>query len=207
MRSDSFVAKLVAAIALYIAAGAATADFVVFRTTLAPETPTATGSGDAVLTFDTVLHVLHFDVDWSGLNSPTTVAHIHCCLASPGTNPFIPAFGGSPTIGVAVTPGTLPGFPAGVMAGHYEALVDLDLATSFTTAFVANFGGGTIDGAISALLGAMADGRAYLNIHTQANPGGQIRGFITVPEPVTSSLVGLALVSLLVTRRRTLLRR
>ena len=36
---------------------------------------------------------------FSGLSGTTTVAHIHCCTASPGTG----------TIGVAVTPVTLPG--------------------------------------------------------------------------------------------------
>ena len=192
--------KSVAALALSVGAMSASAAVVGFETSLAPETLTATGSGDVTILYDTITHDLTIEADWFGLSSPTTVAHIHCCLASPGTNPLTPPFGGSPVVGVAVTPGTLPGFPAGVTSGHYEVTLDLDLASSFTAAFVSNFGGGTIDGARDALLAAMGNSRAYFNIHTQANPGGEIRGFI--PEPGSLALAALAIGAIGGVRRR-----
>ncbi len=47
----------------------------------------------------------------------------------------------------------------------------------------------------------------YLNIHTPQFPGGEIRGQVitgsTVPEPVTLGLIGLALLGVAATRRRS----
>lgn len=195
--------KLLAAASLGLAALGAAADVVSFHTLLGREAPAnTTGSGEVSLFFDTVTNDLRIVADWSGLLSPTTVAHIHCCLAAPGTDTLAPGFGGSPTVGVAVTPGTLPGFPVGVLSGHYDVTVDLDLAGSFTGGFVTNFGGGTLAGARDALLAGMSDGRAYFNIHTVASPGGEIRGFIHVPEPATWALAALAIGAAGLVRRR-----
>lgn len=177
--------KLLAVVALSAASCAASAGVIVFNAALGPEVARATGSGFMQAFYDTVSHDLRIVADWSGLSGTTTVAHIHCCVAVAGAG----------TVGVAVTPGTLPGFPAGVQSGHYETPsdIDLDLASSFTAAFISTFGGGTVDGARNALLAGMSAGTAYFNIHTTAFPGGEIRGFLQVPEPGTLGLAGLAL--------------
>lgn len=143
-----------------------------------------TGTGSATVTYDGVAQTLRVQITFSDLESPTSVAHIHAPTAVPGAG----------NIGVAVYPGTFPGFPAGVMAGVYDHTLDLtDLAT-YTGGFL-TLNGGTVAGAEAGLLAAMLEGRAYVNIHTQANPGGEIRGFLAlVPEPATYAWVaGLGL--------------
>lgn len=174
-----------------VAAGPAEAASITFKANLAPEAPGASGSGVVTVVYDDVARTLDIDTTFSGLFGTTTVAHIHCCTAIAGTG----------TVGVAVTPGTLPGFPVGVSAGSYATSIDLTLASNFTAGFLNNFGGGTTAGAEAALLAGMYAGTAYFNVHSTAFPGGEIRGFLAVPEPGSLLLLGTAFAALAARRR------
>ncbi len=87
-----------------LSASSAQAAVIRFVSDLGPEAVGATGTGFVEVLYDDVASTLVISSVFSGLSGTTTVAHIHCCTAV--------AVAG--TIGVAVTPGTLPGFPAGV---------------------------------------------------------------------------------------------
>ncbi|EXI67428.1 MAG: CHRD domain protein [Candidatus Accumulibacter adjunctus] len=191
MRTSSWQSCLLAA-TLSLTSTLASATIYTYAGNLAPEVTGAQGSGIVKLKFDDSTNDLSIYAGFGGLSGLTTVAHIHCCTAAAGTG----------TIGVAVTPGTLPGFPAGVSADSYSAVIDLDLASSFTSAFINNFGGGTVAGARTALFAGLDAGTAYFNIHTSAFPGGEIRAFPErVPEPASLFLGFLGIGALLLTRR------
>ncbi len=161
-----------------------------FYTYFGPEASGATGTGRAFVTYDSTAQTLAFDVLWQGLSANTTVAHIHCCVLPPGT------------VGVAVSPPTLPGFPVGVKGGSYVNIIDLSLNSSFGNAF-RNANGGTAAGATAALIAGLTNGTAYFNIHSTRFPSGEIRGFFApVPEPSTFVVGGLALAALAFLRRR-----
>ena len=137
------------------------------------------GIGEADIVFDTVVHTMSIDVTYSGLLAPVTASHIHCCTAVPGAGTAI----------VATQTPSFTGFPS-TQSGSYSHLFDLTLSSSFNGAFVTAHGGTVSQAEADLVAGALA-GRAYLNIHSQQFPGGEIRGFLSpVPEP--ASLVLLA---------------
>lgn len=148
------------------------------------------GSGTAV--WDDTAHTLQLDVLFSGLTGNVTVSHIHAATAVAGAG----------TAGVATPTPTFPGFPAGVTSGSYSKLLDLTQASSFNAAYV-TANGGTAASAETALITAMAAGKAYWNIHTSTVGSGEIRGFfVPVPEPSSLALLSIGAVGGLMSLRR-----
>jgi hypothetical protein len=150
-----------------------------YSATFEPEVLGATGSGSALITFDTDLNTMRVEANFAGLSGTSTVAHIHCCTASPGTG----------TVGVATITPSFTGWPVGVTAGAYDLTYDTSLASTYNAAFV-TANGGTAASALAALLAGIDAGTAYFNVHSTTFPGGEIRGFLApVPEPGTGLLL------------------
>src|SRR5215813_15615908 len=134
----------------------------------------SSGTGTATVDFDTDTVMMHVVVDFKGLGSPTTASHIHCCTS----------FADTGTAGVATQLPSFPGFPLGVTSGHFDNTFDMSLASSYNPSFV-TANGSVADsmgklvgsGALNALIGGLNTGHAYLNIHTDNFPAGEIRGF------------------------------
>jgi len=140
--------------------------------------------------FDNTALTLRVIVNFAGLTSSTTASHIHCCAAPPATAI------------VATTTPTFPGFPLGVTSGSYDQTLDLLASATYNPAFV-TANGGTIASAEATLVAGLNAGTTYLNVHTSAFPGGEIRGFLTaVPEPGMLLITACALVGLAGVRRR-----
>lgn len=147
-------------------------------------------TGFATVTIDTVAVTMRVQVNFTGLVGTTTASHIHASTTTPLTG----------TAGVATTTPTFAGFPTGVTSGSYDNTLDMTLASSYNPSYV-TANGGTTASAWAALLGGIQGGQAYLNIHTNVFPGGEIRGFLLpVPEPTTLVAMGFGVLALL--RRR-----
>jgi hypothetical protein len=139
-----------------------------------PSGSAGTGSITVTLSGDTLSVVEVF----SGLSSPTTAAHIHCCGAV-GLNESV------------ALPFTT--FQTGVTAGSFTGTFDLTNPAVYLAAFV-TAEGGTAAGAESALVAGLNSGQTYANIHTMVDPGGEIRGqLVAVPEPAMLLLAAIAL--------------
>jgi CHRD domain-containing protein/PEP-CTERM motif-containing protein len=185
---------LVIVAAAFLLAQGALGSIITYEANLTGAESGTTGLGFATVTVDTMANSMTVDVSFSGLTSGTTASHIHCCTASAGTG----------TAGVATQVPTFLGFPLGVTSGTYgsEPPFDLTQAASYNPAFI-TANGGTSANAEAALLAGLAADKAYLNIHTTLNPGGEISGFlVAVPEPGTLLLTVSALVGLGFWRKR-----
>ena len=176
--------KMLTALAALFLAGTAHAGITSYYTNFVPEGGgTRTGSGSATATFDDATNDFTFFATFSGLSGVTTQSHFHCCTALPFTG----------TAGIAVDTPTLP-IPLGVSAGSFGATLDLDDSNNFSDGFITASGG--LNQAISRFVAGLNNGQVYLNIHTKAFPGGEIRGFMRVPEPTSVALTLLALAAL-----------
>lgn len=184
-----------AAMAALLAAGPALAHTVVYEALLdgPSESPpvVSPGTGWARVTLDDHAFTMRVEASFADLVGNVTVSHIHCCTGAAGSG----------TAGVATPTPSFPGFPSGVTSGSYDMSFDLTQASSWNAAYI-NANGGTTAGAFAALATGLADGKAYLNIHSSFAPGGEIRGFLApVPEPATVAMM-LAGLGLLAARRR-----
>lgn len=147
-----------------------------------------TGSGSLLVEYDEHSNVLTVTASFAGLSSNTRVAHIHCC-----SGPF-PASAGVALAGASNAFGAnMINFPVGIKSANYSQNFDMGLSTVYSNAF-RNANGGTADGARNALLAAFGNSLAYMNIHTDAFTGGEIRAQISpVPEPSAWLLMALGL--------------
>jgi CHRD domain len=157
------------------------------------DTPNASpGTAFAQVTLDLVLHTLQIDVTFSNLTGTTTAAHVH----APTTTPLTGA------AGVATQTPYFVGFPIGVTSGTYSNIFDTTQSATWNSAYI-TANGGTPAGAEAAFAQALADGKAYFNIHTTAFPGGEIRGFLLpVPEPTTVGLIIIGGMAVLLAARK-----
>src|SRR5262249_13910579 len=137
------------------------------------------GTGTGFVDIDQDANTLHVSFSFSGLEGPTTLAHIHCCIAPPGNT------------GIATAVPFFPGFPTGVTSGSYDHVFDMSQASTWNPAFIAA-NGGTTTGAASALIRGALAGLAYLNVHTSAFPSGEIRAFLILQTPGPSSIPTLS---------------
>ncbi|HWX19570.1 MAG TPA: CHRD domain-containing protein [Candidatus Binatia bacterium] len=150
------------------------------------------GNGLAFVNYDDSAHTLQVEVTFSGLTAGTTASHIHAATAVAGTG----------TAGVATTTPTFAGFPLGVTSGSYSNTLDLTLSSSYNPSYI-TANGGTTASAEVALAAAIAADKAYLNIHTTAFPGGEIRGFLVpVPEPSSAAFLTVGGIGAWAIRRR-----
>jgi CHRD domain len=160
-------AVLVAFVAALAFASAAYAQELEFETELsgAAERPTPVeteGSGEAKFESDGTS--VEFELKWDDLSTPAFAGHIHC--------------GGPEETG-----------PVGVTLFAAQMDTEGEVQAAFSAPDAGN-GCGWQD--LADVLGAMATGDAYVNVHTTQHPGGEVRGQIAAELKFETELSGAA---------------
>ena len=138
------------------------------------------GEEGAGITFDTVTLQLTINIGWGVANGFTnltgnaTAGHIHGPTADPAPLSF------NENAGILIGLDGLQGWNPSFNSGGFNGTVNLTAAQAQ----------------------ALNEGRLYINIHTNANPGGETRGYLIVPEPGTIALLALGGLSILPVLRR-----
>ncbi len=122
--------------------------------------------GAAVLTFDSETGLFDLTVNISGVEVPITAAHIH--------------MGGAGSNGPVILPLVVEDF---AVLGEF-------VSYSLTGASIP--AEGEIDGAPLGSLQSLLSGFAYLNFHTERNPGGELRGQLLPMEMNSDALVNFS---------------
>ena len=146
---------LVTIFAVSSMAGTAYADDLKFEAELtgAAERPTPVATeGEGEAKFESDGSSVTFELKWSGLKASASAAHIHC--------------GGPEVAG-----------PVGVTLFTGSMGTEGEVQGTFTDPDSGNACGWDD---LADVLGAMATGNAYVNVHTSAHPGGEIRGQIAI---------------------------
>jgi hypothetical protein len=121
------------------------------------------------------------------VNDNLTAAHIHAgANVPPLNNGVVWGFFGAPFNDNNPNDFSFTAFGPGQVGGTFTGKWDLNEGNNTT---------------LAAQLPNIFAGRAYINFHTTQFGGGEIRGQLTVPEPASLTLVGLALAGLIVRRR------
>lgn len=123
------------------------------------------GTGSGTLAFGSPF--LHVDISYTGLESPISNAHVHG-PAAPGAN-----------AGVLVP----------LMDIHEPAVDDDGNPIDTAGRFVGTIDLAGLSASVEDIQAAIRDGLAYVNIHTTANGGGEIRGQV-VPEELDPNELG-----------------
>jgi hypothetical protein len=190
MKSKSLlISSPIVAVALMLAANATAIPIEYVANLSGPnESPSndSPGTGFADVTFDLDAHTMRVQFTFSGLIGTTTASHIHSPTA-------VPIHGKA---GVATQVPFFDGFPIGVTSGTYDMTFDTSLDSTYNPDFV-TANGGSVDAAEAALAASLAAGTAYLNIHSTVFPGGEIRGFLHVPEGFSTAWAALPFAVLL----------
>jgi hypothetical protein len=122
------------------------------------------GKGTLELSLDRLAKTISFELTYSGLSAPVTVAHIHFGrVHTPGAvMVFFCSNAATPPAGIPGCP-TAPGMVSGVRtAGNVLAIAGQNVTA----------------GDFDALTDALFSNSAYANIHTTNFPAGEIRGQI-----------------------------